>query len=592
MSWWKRILLGVFALVGLLLFSVSFLDLSPTASPPAASGETIPGRYVVVLREGVDPDAFGNSMGQQLGFLRGATYRHALKGFVANLSAQAADALRHNPSVLVVQPDGVVTALPQIMPTGINRVDTEQNSTAAIDGVDANSGLGLNTDIAILDTGVDIDHPDLRVAGGARFTSSAFGCSSGSFDDDNGHGTHVAGTAAARDNGSGVVGVAPGARIWAVKVLNSGGTGSWSCVIAGVDWVTGRRAEFNDGSGDGDAGINIAVANLSLAGGSFSPLCTAITNSVAAGVVYAVAAGNSGTDATNTTPANCSSVSSGVLTVSAIADSDGQPGGLGPSTIYGPDDSFATLSNYGPVVNIAAPGIDILSTFPGGGTYTLSGTSMATPHVAGAAALYKLNNPGATPAQVRDGLIAAAVPQASACGYAPNSGGRTGGPLVWLGSACGTAPSPSPTLAATPSPTPAPTPTPTQASTPTPTQAVTSTPTPAPTPTSTPAPTPTPTPVSTPSPVTVTSINPGSAIKGTSVSVTISGSGFQSGATVTFQGGIGPAPIASGANVANATTITATVTVKKSAKASVWNVRVTNPDTGTGILPGGFRVTP
>ncbi len=417
--------------------------------PGSASraGDIIPGRYVVMFREGGDVDRETNRIEQAFGFNSDNRYRHALRGFSARLSDQQARRLRGDPRIAVVEPDRVVVA--SSLPTGIDRMDVEENITAGLDGLDPadGSGAGLPIDVAIIDTGVDVDHPDLRVAGGARFTSFFyFGCVSGSFDDDNGHGTHVAGTIAARDNGdnvsvggtpTAVAGVAPGARIWAVKVLNSSGSGSTSCVNAGVDWVAGRRAEFNDGPADGDPGINIAVANMSLSGGNSASLCAAIQNSVNAGVVNVVAAGNDGKNAADTSPANCA----GAIAVSAIADSDGQPGGLGPATSYGADDTFASFSNFGAAVDIAAPGVNILSTYRGGNYAFASGTSMASPHVAGAAALFKLNNPGATPAQVRDGLVASAIDQASSCGFSGDPDGSPE-PLVYTGSSCNTSSGP------------------------------------------------------------------------------------------------------------------------------------------------------
>jgi subtilisin family serine protease len=222
-----------------------------------------------------------------------------------------------------------------------------------------------------------------------------------SFNDDNGHGTHVAGIAAARDDTDGVVGVAPGARLWAVKVLNSAGSGSTSQIVCGIDWVTARAS-------------TIEVANMSLGGqspfgsfsgcsSSFDPMHPAICRSVAAGVTYAVAAGNSAANANGFVPATYSAV----ITVSALADFNGQPGGGAPATCRADeDDTFANFSSFGADVDLIAPGVCILSTYPGGFN-TLSGTSMASPHVAGAAALYKSTHPGATPAQVRTALRSA-----------------------------------------------------------------------------------------------------------------------------------------------------------------------------------------
>lgn len=402
------------------------------------TGDIIPGRYIVVLREGRDAASYATLLGRRHGFTADLVFRRALRGFAADISDGAANALRDDPNVLLVEPDRLVTASPQDLPTGIDRIDADENPTAAIDGVDSE----LDVDIAVIDTGVDVDHPDLNVAGG--YASYALiagpwafcGVYSDSWDDDNGHGTHVAGTAAARDNGQGVVGVAPGARIWAVKALTSSGSGCLSDVIAGVDWVTANAD-------------TIEVANMSLEGASSTALCDGIANSVAAGVTYSVAAGNSATDAQNSSPANCPDA----IAVSGIADFDGQGGGATDQTVTfstcseDEDDSFACFSNFGSVVDIAAPGVNILSTYPGGGYATFSGTSMASPHVAGAAGLQKIENPGVTPAQVRDAVIAAAIPQSDPdCGFTGDPDGYPE-PLLNLGSRCsgGTTPTPTPT---------------------------------------------------------------------------------------------------------------------------------------------------
>jgi len=237
----------------------------------------------------------------------------------------------------------------------------------------------------------------------------------------------VAGTIAAQDNSNGAVGVAPGAKLYGVKVLSNSGTGFQSWIIKGIDWVTGRKAEFNDGSGDGDPGVNFAVANMSLGGSGTDGSCEsnayhkAICNSVAAGVTYTVAAGNSNADFQNFVPATYSEV----LTVTAVSDSDGVPGGQGaaPSCRTGEKDDYAaTFSNYATLASdqnhtIAAPGVCIYSTWKSGGYNTISGTSMASPHIAGAAALYRAKNPTATPAQVMGALHEGAESWAPSNGF-------------------------------------------------------------------------------------------------------------------------------------------------------------------------------
>ena len=346
--------------------------LSAGAAFPAAKQT-----YIVVLDAGAQnvpavAADLARAHGGQVGFI----YQQAIKGFSITVGPQGAAAIARNPQVAYVEADQVVSITAQTIPTGIQRIFTDDNANIDIDGSD---DLRVDVDVAVIDTGIDLDHPDLNVfrstncSGGSPFRQS---CGSGG-DDDHGHGTHVAGTIGALDNGIGVVGVAPGARLWSVKVLRSDGSGYLSWIIAGIDYVTA-----NAGS--------IEVANMSL-GGSFSNQAfdDAIANSVAAGVAYAVAAGNSDSDASGFSPANHPDV----LTVSALADFNGEPaGGAAPTCRDDQDDTLADFSNWGSTVEIAAPGVCILSTWLNGGLNTISGTSMASPHAAGALALLASSN--------------------------------------------------------------------------------------------------------------------------------------------------------------------------------------------------------
>jgi len=364
-------------------------------APPTIAGSSAPsvgvvdGSYIVTLEPGIDPARDAPAMAVEYGGRAPFVYERALPGFSFEGSAGSAARLARDPKVRTVVPDRRVHTTAQALqsvPTGISRIAGPLSGTVSGDG----SGR-VDADIAIIDTGIDTKHPDLNVAGGVN-------CSTGtSFEDGNGHGTHVAGTAAALDDGAGVVGVAPGARLWAVRVLDETGNGSWSSVICGVDWVTAHAAE-------------IEVANMSLAGPGDSGNCTdgglrqAICRSVEAGVTYTVAAGNSAADVSGQVPASFPEV----ITVSALADFDGLPGGLGKATCRtDQDDTLAAFSNYGTGVDLIAPGVCINSTWKGGGYNTISGTSMASPHVAGAAALYLSDHPGATPAVVAGALKAA-----------------------------------------------------------------------------------------------------------------------------------------------------------------------------------------
>jgi len=354
----------------------------------------IPNQYIVVLADDADADVVASALTKKHKGELQQTYKHAIKGFSATLSSDDAAALKMEPGVIdVVQDEEVfIDAKPvsqpaQRLPTGVNRINAENK---------ANIGTGI--EVAVIDTGIDSTHPDLKgvVLGGVT-------CVGGTPEDQNGHGTHVSGTIAALNNGIGVIGVSPGAKLWSVRVLNAQGAGSWSSIICGIDWVTARASR-------------IKVANMSLGGtGSAgtdcnsSPLRRAICNSVAAGVTYVVAAGNESDDVKNHVPAAYPET----IAVSALADSNGSACGGGASTSYGADDAFASFSNYATQPTdlsrlIGAPGVSIYSTWKGGGYSTISGTSMASPHVAGVAALYIKAHPGSTPQQVKAGLLAAA----------------------------------------------------------------------------------------------------------------------------------------------------------------------------------------
>lgn len=268
----------------------------------------------------------------------------------------------------------------QVVPTGVQRIFAASGDFSAVD-------------VAVIDTGVDAHHPDLNVVGGYNCVDDE---KDGWGHDGYGHGTHVAGTIGALDNGAGVVGVSPGARIHAVKVLNDAGMGTTASVICGIDWV----AQHSD---------DIEIANMSLGGlgnptacGESDPMHNAICVATEQ-TIFVVAAGNSAADSVSHSPANYPEV----VTVSAFADFDGQAGGAGmppqsKCAASSVDDELATFSNWGDDVDISAPGTCIFSTLPGevtdDGVYVAqygyaSGTSMASPHVAGAIARYLAANP-------------------------------------------------------------------------------------------------------------------------------------------------------------------------------------------------------
>ncbi|MGK5448444.1 S8 family peptidase [Streptomyces radiopugnans] len=362
----------------------------PAGAAPADAGSSA-GSYIVMLRDTADSPSVAAEHSRAHGASVGHVYRSAIRGYSARMSSTAAERIARDSRVLLVQADGVATTTAQSTPTGIDRANAELSSTAGIDGADER----VDVDVAVIDSGVDLDHPDLNVN-----TAGAMNCSKGnSADDGNGHGTHVAGTIGALDNGDGVVGVAPGARIWPVRVLGNSGSGSWSDVICGVDYVTANADR-------------IEVANMSLGGSGTDSACgsnkdalhEAICRSVAAGVTYTVAAGNEADDSANHVPAAYDEV----ITVSALADFDGRPGGEGaPTCRTDVDDTIADFSNHGADVDIMAPGVCIESTWMRGGYNTISGTSMAAPHVAGGAALYLAGHPGASPGTVKSALQSA-----------------------------------------------------------------------------------------------------------------------------------------------------------------------------------------
>lgn len=389
----------------LTLFTVTAaLLLSPLVLSAAKEGRdpspVVPGQYIILTKgDNVDQVVKRHHVTRQ------TKHYGALKGFAAQLSDAQVLNLKADPDVAAIQPDYIVEALKkpgssapsvQVLPTGVNRMDADLSPTAKI-----GSKLAVNSDIAIIDSGSQKSHPDLNVVQQVNFTRER------SADDANGHGTHVAGIAAAKDNTAGVVGVAPGARIWSVKVLDRNGSGYLSDVIEGIDYVTANASQ-----------IDVANMSLGCLQCQTAAMDEAISRSVAAGVVYVVAAGNDAVDAALESPANHPDV----IAVSAIADFNGQPGGGAAATCRSDqDDTFADFSNFGSTVDIAAPGVCILSTYKGGKYATLSGTSMASPHVAGAVALYIAAHGKPTDAAgvaaVRAALISGGMPQSSPNGF-------------------------------------------------------------------------------------------------------------------------------------------------------------------------------
>ncbi len=365
--------------------------------------DAVPGEYIVVMKTGAERGSVdeakkeARARGGKIRF----SYRHTISGFAARLPQRAVEALRQNPNVAFIEADQVVEAdATQSSPTwGLDRVDQRNLPLSSSYTYDA-TGSGVTA--YIIDTGIRASHNDFggRVAAGYTAISDGNGSN-----DCNGHGTHVAGTV-----GGATYGVAKSVTLKPVRVLGCDGSGTNSGVIAGVDWVTGNKS-------------GPAVANMSLGGGVSSALDSAVQSSINAGVSYAVAAGNdSGANACN-----------------------GSPSRVGPALTVGSStssDARSSFSNIGSCLDLFAPGSSITSAWytSNTATNTISGTSMATPHVAGVAALYLQGSPSASPATVSSAIVDGAT-----AGVLTNVGSGSPNKLLYspLGSG-GTTPPPPP----------------------------------------------------------------------------------------------------------------------------------------------------
>lgn len=341
------------------LLSASAIVMTFAASASAQTPDEltmIQDSWIFVFKDHVakgQVDSMADQATRSAGGQRGFVYTAAVKGFSAKMSATAAANLAaRNPNIASYEADKIVRIVAPPIQAKAKPAPTQPNQTtpwgiSRVGGVANYSGTGRAW---VIDTGIDLDHPDLNVDV-AR--SRSFLSGSTDPNDQNGHGSHVAGTIAAINNSIGVIGVAPGAPVVAVRVLDRRGSGTTSGVIAGVDYVAA-----NGSPGD--------VANMSLGGGVSATLDQAVINAAATGVKFALAAGNESDNANNHSPARANGAN--IFTISAFAQGD----------------SFASFSNFGnPPVDFADPGVSVFSSYKDGGYATLSGTSMATPHAAG-----------------------------------------------------------------------------------------------------------------------------------------------------------------------------------------------------------------
>jgi hypothetical protein len=380
----------------LLVWLAAYASGAALASSSVVPTNNPTGLQIVTLRPGVDVDGFV----AEFGLKPSRIYRRALKGFAAAVGSDTLTQMKQDSRIIAVEPDGKAVLCDQTVLTGVARMNITHFPMAHIDGGDHR----IDVDVAVLDSGIQTNHPDLNVVQAIGFTASGT-----NGDDTLGHGTHVAGIIGALDNDFGVVGVAPGARLWSVRILD-GSSGDWSTALSGMDYIAANADK-----------IEVVNASFTSDGVSapFEAIHEAVSNIVSQGVVFVAAAGNfsqdlAGDDATFGTEDDY--LPAALAEVMAVSAMD-------PTS-----DTIASFSNYsrdprpanfvispGLCIDVAAPGVNILSTFTNSGYATMSGTSMASPHTAGLVALYIAANGRAHSAQdvyaIRQTIVNNSLPQ-------------------------------------------------------------------------------------------------------------------------------------------------------------------------------------
>lgn len=384
------------------LTAVTVLAILMALVPSPGAGAAPAGSPVIVtIVDGVEPAAAA----ARFGIVPTVVFEHAINGYAATLSSTTLQKVRRDRSTVGIEPDAATFSIDaQAVSLAVRRVGGLNSPTANIDGVDER----IDVDVAVIDTGI-YPHQDLNLVGGVNCA----GGNPNNYADANGHGTMVAGLIAGIDNDFGQVGVAPGARIWAVRVTGNGAISN-SRLLCALDWVLDNAETIDVVNMSLGGRVNAELVSCANAVKKPQAVRAAICSVYDAGIVMTASAGNESRDASAYEPARMHEV----IAVSAIGDSDGQSGGLGPLVgncfndpdLLRPDDSFALFSNFGEPIDLAAPGVCVASTYNTGGYAVGSGTSFSAPLVAGAAGLYLANHPGATPDEVRSALLSMAEP--------------------------------------------------------------------------------------------------------------------------------------------------------------------------------------